>query len=160
MVITSKLGLFSTRHYPPPLSWSVWYSASHELAQVTGIGGLLCQSVVHFSISSSHSRGESRLRWHLRPRSVGCLLAQHNPLDLMDRSFLTTLIYSQGDELLQKFWEVEERNFQDPVLSPEEMLVVKHFQETHCHDENGKFIVPLPRKPDAQPLGESHTQAV
>ena len=38
--------------------------------------------------------------------------------------------------------------------------MVQHFQTNHYHDENGRFVVPLPRKPDAKPLGESRSQAV
>ena len=35
-----------------------------------------------------------------------------------------------------------------------------HFEANHHHDETGRFVVPLPRKADATPLGESRLQAV
>ena len=35
-----------------------------------------------------------------------------------------------------------------------------HFQANHSRDQSGRFIVPLPRKPDAKHLGESRSQAV
>ena len=64
-----------------------------------------------------------------------------------------------GDDLLRKFWEVEELSSGCPTLSPEEQSVVSHFQSYHRRDEEGCFVVPLPRKPDAKPLGESGTVA-
>ena len=65
-----------------------------------------------------------------------------------------------GDDLLRKFWEVEESFTPGSTLTPEERMVVSHFHNTHRRDEEGRFIVPLPRKPNAKPLGESRTQAV
>ena len=45
------------------------------------------------------------------------------------------------------------------ALSPEERTVIQHFQETHTRNDTGRFIVPLPRKPQRKPLGESRSQA-
>ena len=47
-----------------------------------------------------------------------------------------------------------------PSLSPEERSVVEHFQANHSRDRSGRFIVPLPKKPDAKHFGESCSQAV
>ena len=46
-----------------------------------------------------------------------------------------------------------------PSLTPEEQSVV-HFQTNHYRHESGGFVVPFPRRPDAKPLGESHSQTV
>ena len=45
-------------------------------------------------------------------------------------------------------------------LTPEEKYVVDHFKDNHSRDEEGRFVVPLPRKAASPPLGESRTQAV
>ena len=45
-------------------------------------------------------------------------------------------------------------------MSPEERSVVQHFEANHYRMQDGRFVVPLPRKPGARPLGESRTQAV
>ena len=45
-------------------------------------------------------------------------------------------------------------------LSPEERFVVEHFETNHRRDPDGRFVVPLPKKPDLKPLGESRSQAV
>ena len=45
-------------------------------------------------------------------------------------------------------------------MSDEERAVMKHFREHHRRDDLGRFIVPLPRKPDVAPLGESRSVAV
>ncbi len=64
------------------------------------------------------------------------------------------------DDLLRKFWEVERIVTDGPAISPEEKRVVTHFHECHSRDSDGRFMVPLPFKPDARPLGESRSQAV
>ena len=65
-----------------------------------------------------------------------------------------------GDDLLCRFWEIEENPNSEVCLSSEEQSVVQHFKETHHRNEAGRFVVPLPKKPRAKPLGESRSQAV
>ena len=62
--------------------------------------------------------------------------------------------------MLRKFWELEENPAEDPILTPEETAVVKHFETHHFQSKSGRFTVPLPRKPDSKPIGESRMQAV
>ena len=62
------------------------------------------------------------------------------------------------DDSLRRFWEIEDYNLQEPVLSPEEKIVVEHFDEDHTRDKEGRFIVLLLRKANVPPLGESKTQ--
>ena len=64
-----------------------------------------------------------------------------------------------GDDLLRKFWEIEEGP-SDINLSPEERAAVSNFKENHRRAEDGRFIVPLPRKPNHPSLGESRSRAV
>ena len=64
------------------------------------------------------------------------------------------------DDLLRRFWEVEENMKHGSDLSPEERSVVQHFHENHRRAIDGRFIVPLPKKPHAPLLGESRSQAV
>ena len=45
-------------------------------------------------------------------------------------------------------------------MSLDEQSVMTHFQRTHCWDETGRFIVPLPKKTVVMPLGESRSLAV
>ena len=65
-----------------------------------------------------------------------------------------------SEELLGKFWEIEDPYSRKPTLSIDEKMVLEHFEQTHQRDETGRFVVPLPRKRDAVPLGESQTSAV
>ena len=48
------------------------------------------------------------------------------------------------DDLLRKFWEVEEAPL-DPVLSAEEQAAVNHYQANHSRSPEGRFIVLLPK---------------
>ena len=65
-----------------------------------------------------------------------------------------------GDDLLRKFWEIEQQPLSESSLSPEEKIVTQHYKANHARASDGRFVVPLPRKPDAGPLGESRSQAV
>ena len=69
---------------------------------------------------------------------------------------------SSGDDLLRKFWEVEEtpKSHSLDSGSSEERSVARHFRENHYKSKDGRFVVPLPCKPEAKALGESRTQAV
>ena len=63
------------------------------------------------------------------------------------------------DDLLKRFWEVEGCNFPNPTYSTEERNVLEHFKKNHSRDETGRFVVPLPRRPNVTPLGESRSIA-
>ena len=65
-----------------------------------------------------------------------------------------------SDDILHKFWEIEESSGNLPALTVEECSVVQHFKTNHSHTSTRRFIVPLPRKPDAKAIGESRSQAV
>ena len=65
-----------------------------------------------------------------------------------------------GDDLLHKFWEIEETPGNHILCSLEEQTVLSHFKENHHRNEAGRFVVPLPKKSNAPSLGESRSQAV
>ena len=67
---------------------------------------------------------------------------------------------STGDEILQRFWEVEDQPGDYSKLSTEERTVVKHFDHHHSQTDDGRFIVPLPKKSPTPRIGESRSQAV
>ena len=64
------------------------------------------------------------------------------------------------DELMRKFWEIENPHFQEPTFSIDERSVMEHFKEKHYRNADGRFVVPLPINSRAVPLGESRTMAV
>ena len=64
------------------------------------------------------------------------------------------------NDLLRRFWEIEDPTLQQPVLSAEEKMVVWHFKESHERDHTGRFIVPLPMKENADLPGETRSPAV
>ena len=65
-----------------------------------------------------------------------------------------------GDDILRKFWEIEEPPSSTPAVTLEEHTVLKHFNAHHCRTEDGTFVVPLPKTPHPLILGESRSQAV
>ena len=65
-----------------------------------------------------------------------------------------------GDDVLRKFWEIEDDPLSETSLSPEERSVVQHFKTNHRRTENGRFVVHLPKKENMKHLGESRSQAV
>ena len=67
---------------------------------------------------------------------------------------------TSGDDILRKFWEIEESTKTGSNFSPQERTVVHHFERNHSRRETGRFIVPLPKDPHAKSIGESRAQAV
>lgn len=79
-----------------------------------------------------------------------------------DTQLVTTHVASvlTGDDLLRKFWEVEEKTVANCTLSVEERCAVEHFNTHHSRNQDGRFIVPLPKRRMSTKLGESRSQAV
>ena len=65
-----------------------------------------------------------------------------------------------GDDLLRQFWEVEDKPLSGTSLTPEERCAVQHFESNHRRTESGRFVVPLPRRDSAKPIGESRSLVV
>ena len=64
------------------------------------------------------------------------------------------------DDTLHKSWEIEEAPTSEVTLSLEERGILNHFKTNHSRTEGGRFVVPLPKRPDAKSIGESRSQAV
>ena len=64
------------------------------------------------------------------------------------------------NDILRKFWEIEESSSVDGPLTAEEKIVANHFERSHTRSEDGAFIVPLPKQPNHKPIGESRSMAV
>ena len=65
-----------------------------------------------------------------------------------------------GDDLLQRIWQVESCDHQSPSYSLDEQVVMDHFH-TSCHcDQAGRCMVPLPKKENVVPLGESRSLTI
>ena len=95
---------------------------------------------------------ETELGWVLAGNSAAC-----HPVAQVTTYHASV---SPSNDILQKFWETEESPTGKSSMSPEERSVVQHFEANHYRMKDGRFVVPLPRKPGARPLGESRAQAV
>ena len=58
----------------------------------------------------------------------------------------TCCTVTENDDILKRFWEIEDYNMKQSALSPEEEAVVQYFKATYSRDCHGRFIVPLPQK--------------
>ncbi len=67
---------------------------------------------------------------------------------------------NQTDDLIRRFWELEEPTSIDVPLTSEEKFVAQHFKENHSRINDGAFVVPLPRKQQTKQLGESRAKDV
>lgn len=91
----------------------------------------------------------------------GWVLAGNTGLDAPSRvPMLATHHVLTGDDLLCRFWEIEEKAEPDICLTPEEKSVLSQFRDHHTRLEDGRFMVPLPRKSGTKPLGESRSQTI
>ena len=65
------------------------------------------------------------------------------------------------DQLLARFWVVEEPSIYAPAFTPSEQRVEEHFKTTHQYlKEEKRYLVHLPKKEVNLALGESKTQAI
>ena len=66
---------------------------------------------------------------------------------------------TSDDDILRRFWEIEEAPPDQSALSMEERVVVRHFEANYSRSPEGRFVVPLPRNPSTKSIGESRSQA-
>lgn len=64
------------------------------------------------------------------------------------------------DDILRRFWEIEDNPLSEILLSPKDTAVVQDFEANHSRTSSGRFIVSLPKKGNVKPIGESRSQAV
>ena len=65
------------------------------------------------------------------------------------------------NQLLSRFYELEEPAVYKTEQTPSEMQVEEHFQQTHFYvEEQSRYMVRLPRSEEKADLGESKTQAL
>ena len=95
---------------------------------------------------------ETQFGWVLAGSSEGCTLPT-----LIDTHHVSC---TTGDDILRKFWDIEDHPLTKCSLNPEERAAIQHFKTNHTQGESGKFIVPLPRRENTKFLGESRSQAV
>lgn len=67
---------------------------------------------------------------------------------------------SQLDKTIQRFWDIESVPDDEKPLTKDETFCESIFVETHKRADNGKYIVSLPFKKEAPPLGESRDIAL
>ncbi len=63
------------------------------------------------------------------------------------------------DTLLKAFWESEEPP-KSTLLTPEDQGAMAHFKSTHSRQQDGRYMVKLPRRDTDIKLGDSYRQAV
>ena len=72
-----------------------------------------------------------------------------------------TQAHQASDNLLVRFWRMEEPQSNDRLLSPEEQRVEKHFEQTHKYLKDEKrYVVSLPKSLGDMCLGESRSRAL
>ncbi len=59
-----------------------------------------------------------------------------------------------SDDLLRRFWEIEESVTSQKCLTPEEQEVIAHFKHNHVLLPVDQYEVTLPKKSNAPTLGE------
>ena len=75
-------------------------------------------------------------------------------------SYRLTTSDSKLDGLLQKFWEREEIAGDNMIYTQEEHQALEHFKDHTSQDNNGRYVVKLPRKEPLPELGESRPLAL
>ena len=103
----------------------------------------------------SHVAFETIFGWVLAGRTNSIISSQ-----FCVTSHHISAVAISNDDVLRKFWEIEEHSTSEAALSFEERSVLNHFKENHYQNKEGRFVVPIPKRSDVKPLGESQSQAV
>ena len=103
----------------------------------------------------SPSAFETEFGWVLAGETESCVSHTSFSCIVTHHSTVAT-----GDEILQRFWETEDRPGDQSNLSVQERCVVEHFKQHHSRTKEGQFMVPLAKKSPPLVIGESRSQAV
>ena len=104
--------------------------------------------------SVSHTALETEFGWVL----CGGSTSSHDCITNVCVTSLHSSVTSD-DDILCRFWEIEEAPPDQSALSMEERIVVRHFEANYSRLPEGRFVVPLPRNPSTKSIGESRSQA-
>ena len=86
---------------------------------------------------------------------------QRNSQQVITHTIASTEDKQVSDTLLTRFWRIEEPSVYETALSPEEIKIENHYQQTHTYDAKKKrYTVRLPMSDERSELGESRTQAL
>lgn len=66
---------------------------------------------------------------------------------------------SSIERSVEKFWQIEQVESAQPILSKETELCEEHFKATHKREKNGRYVVQMPLKEEIGFLGESRSLA-
>ena len=80
------------------------------------------------------------------------------PIQSLTTCFSSLTFNPEENDPLKRFWEIEELP-QSHFFTKEEMDCEQHFTRTTKRNEHGQFVVKLPFKENAVPLGDSFQQA-
>ena len=72
----------------------------------------------------------------------------------------TQLIDQQTQDFLVPLWNVEDVSSATVTQTEEEVAALEHFQSTHSRQDDGRYVVKLPRKMNILALGCSREQAI
>ena len=92
---------------------------------------------------------------------MGNVTPDQNISHTSSQKHINTLFVSHNtDQLLHRFWEIEEINIPKP-LNPEDQACEDHYTSTTTRDETGRYIVSLPFKNHCSPnLGSTREVAL
>lgn len=78
-----------------------------------------------------------------------------------EHNMIVTHTKVEADQLLRRFWEIEENLPHKKPINDLEIQCEEHFRNTHTRDDNGRYIVRLPFKDDPPTnLGDTKPQAI
>ena len=123
------------------------------------LGGTLCQQII---LGEKRCTDDKRL--YARDTIFGWAIT--GEWDVSSRNAMVNVclrssaIDQQTHQLVESFWKIEDVPFPNLHLSLEDSQAVDHFKDTHLRDNDGRYIVRLPRHQPPLELGCSRDQAV
>ncbi|XP_055590023.1 uncharacterized protein LOC129742186 [Uranotaenia lowii] len=128
---------------------------------VPGKINMLLGAEVFFDMLKSGRMHIPRCSAVLQETQFGWVLSGSVPIEAKSvvHSFCTTVTEENLDRLVNRFWEIESFENDNFPPSTTEQDCLRHFEETHRRDSEGRFIVRLPFNDDKNRLGNSKRMA-
>ncbi|XP_018360406.1 PREDICTED: uncharacterized protein LOC108759463 [Trachymyrmex cornetzi] len=110
---------------------------------------MLLGALVFWSILQQGRKQQSEEQPVFQNTKLGWLLGgKHTPIRTTDTK-ICVISNENLDEQLEKFWAIERCEL-ERKLTPEEQACEEYFAATTYRDEEGRFVIPLPFKEEAQ----------
>ena len=133
------------------------YSSRSQLDLLLGIAhcNICSLNGTVFSVDKTYKAEKTIFGW-----AVGGVSSTSSANEQASTCMKLAPVQENAEQLLQRFWRLEDVPGFSSVLSREEQAAVDCFRDSHYRDSDGRYVVGLPRREPRLELGKSRETAL